>query len=71
MEVNIDGKAAVVALDVFKKIWCKDKEKTERAKEPAFRCGECSFRRDDGKCSVNIFWVEHAPEYEDFGAMSH
>lgn len=68
MEVNIDGKAAVVALDVFTKIYCLDTQKTERAGEPVFRCREeCPFLRDDG-CAVNMFWIKYAPEYKDFGA---
>lgn len=67
MEVNIDGKAAVVALDVFSKTYCLNAQKTEAAGRPIFRCEEeCPFKCDEG-CAVRIFWVKYAPEYKDFG----
>lgn len=68
MYVNIDGKVAVVALDVFTKVYCLDEQKTEAAGKPIFRCEEeCPFRRSDG-CAVNMFWIKYAPEYQNFGA---
>ena len=60
-------KMAVKALDVFSKIYCRDK--TEK-NDLEFRCKECPFEdRLTGKCSVKAFWKNNCPEYKDFGSM--
>jgi hypothetical protein len=60
-------KMAVKALDVFSKIYCRDKTEKNDLK---FRCKECPFEnRLTGQCSVKIFWMNNCPEYKDFGSM--
>ena len=61
-----DIKAAVMALDVFCHIWCKDNAVTDDLK---FNCRSCDFLQKDGTCIVKVFKCNKAPEYKDFGCM--
>lgn len=62
-----DNHAAVLALNKFMKIFCEDKD--SEVNNPVLRCNGCTFRRDDGGCSVNMFWVKHYHEYKYFGPI--
>ena len=63
---------AIIGLDMFTKNWCMDCEGTKLLNMPIFRCGECEFRTDDGRCKVKIFAINHKSEFDmnDFGCMA-
>lgn len=63
---NTDVKAAVMALDVFCHIWCRDYSITD---DLAFNCDRCNFKQANGVCLVKSFKCDKAPNYKDFGCM--
>lgn len=63
---NTDVKAAIMALDVFCHIWCRDYSITN---DLAFNCDRCNFRQPNGACLVKSFKWDKAPNYKDFGCM--
>lgn len=62
---------AVHGLDIFTKNWCMNCEKTEKQNDLVFRCSECQFKAEDGKCLVKVFSNNHKHDYplKDFGSM--
>lgn len=62
---------AVHGLDIFTKNWCMNCEETEKQKDLVFRCSECQFKTEDGKCLVKVFANSHKYDYplKDFGSM--
>lgn len=61
-----DEREAVVNLDRFCKSFCIDVKVTD---DLEFRCNECPFSVEDGKCLVKVFKCKFAPDYKDFGSM--
>ena len=61
-----DERKAVSILDEFTKAFCIDATITD---DLAFRCKECPFSTEDGRCMVKTFKCQFAPDYKDFGAM--
>ena len=61
-----DDYKAVELLDHFTKAFCIDATVTD---DLAFRCGECPFATQDGKCLVKLFKNQFAPDYKEFGSM--
>lgn len=69
---NIDKQEiakSVVILDLFTKIFCRYVGDYERFGDLKFRCKECPFEQDDGKCLAKQFKNKYAPDYRDFGSM--
>lgn len=62
---------AVSGLDTFTKNWCMNCKETEKQGDLIFRCNECEFRKEDGKCTIKIFANNHEHNYpmKDFGSM--
>ena len=62
---------AVEGLDQFTKNWCMNCEETEKQKDLVFRCSNCEFQLDDGKCLIKMFANHHKHDYpmNDFGSM--
>ena len=62
---------AVEGLDQFTKNWCMNCEETEKQKDLVFRCSNCEFQLDDGKCLIKVFTNHHKHDYpmSDFGSM--
>lgn len=63
---NKDVKAAVMALDVFAHIWCRDESVTD---DLEFNCKRCNFSQEDGTCLIKAFKCDKIPDYKDFGCM--
>lgn len=63
---------AVGALDTFTKNWCMNCEETEKRDDLVFRCNECEFRGEEGKCLIKMFANNHKRNYDmsKFGSMS-
>ena len=61
-----DEREAVVHLDRFCKAFCIDVKVTD---DLEFRCKDCTFQTESGKCLVKMFKCIYAPDYKDFGAM--
>ena len=57
---------AVKHLDLFTKIYCRDKSVTD---DLVFRCKECEFEMPDGKCLVKCMAYKLCPGYREFGSM--
>ena len=57
---------AVELLDLFTKEFCRDKLVKD---DLVFRCKECTFETEDGKCLLKVFKNKFAPDYKDFGSM--
>ena len=64
--IENDEHKAVELLDKFTKAFCID---ATVADDLEFRCKECTFQCEDGRCLVKEFKCKFAPEYEDFGSM--
>ena len=62
---------AVHGLDIFTKNWCMNCEEVEKQDDLVFRCNECEFKTEDGKCLIKMFANHHNHNYplEDFGSM--
>lgn len=60
---------SVVLLDLFTKTFCRYRNDYERFNDLKFRCKECPFGQDDGKCMAKEFKNKFAPDYRDFGSM--
>mgnify|MGYP003496251892 FL=1 len=62
---------AVHGLDIFTKNWCMNCEETEKQGDLIFRCSECEFKTEGGKCLIKTFAKEHEHNYplSDFGSM--
>jgi hypothetical protein len=60
---------SVVLLDVFTKTYCRYQNDYERFDDLKFRCDECPFQKENGKCLVKLFKIKYAPDYRDFGSM--
>ena len=59
--------AAVMHLDAFTKVFCRDRTVTDDLK---FRCDECYFLTIDGAtCNEKIMARDLYPDYKDFGSM--
>lgn len=72
-EDRVVNTTAVMALDVFTKTWCMNKEATEKYNVPIFRCSNCTFRKTDGStCLVKVFANEKCHDFpmENFGSMT-
>jgi hypothetical protein len=63
---EMDIKTPVMALDIFCKTWCIDKDVTD---DLVFNCNQCEFALPDGKCAVKSFKHNKLPDYKDFGSM--
>ena len=59
---------AVKHLDLFTKIYCRDKSVTD---DLIFRCGECEFEMPDGTCLVKCMAHKICPDYREFGCMGN
>lgn len=55
-----DLNAAIDGLGQFCHNWCMDVGRTESEDDLVFRCSECEFGREDGKCYVKMFLIKHA-----------
>ena len=64
--IKNDEHEAVYILDQFCKAFCIDVEVKD---DLEFRCHECPFQTENGKCQVKIFKCIFAPDYKDFGSM--
>ena len=62
---------AVEGLVQFTKNWCMNCEETDKQEDLIFRCSECEFQTNDGKCLVKTFANGHEHGYlmKDFGSM--
>jgi hypothetical protein len=64
---------AIHGLDIFTKNYCMNVAETDKLKEPMFRCKECLFSSDGGKCLIKTFANDHESEshynMSDFGSM--
>lgn len=61
-----DEHKAVEILDQFTKAFCIDAEVED---DLVFRCRECPFSTENGKCLAKIFRSKFCPDYKDFGSM--
>ena len=63
---------AVHGLDIFTKNWCMNCSEVEKQNDLVFRCSECEFEKDDGRCLVKIFANSHKHDYplKNFGSGS-
>jgi hypothetical protein len=59
---------AVECLDKFTKAFCIDVSVKD---DLAFRCKECPFEMQDGRCLVKVFKSTFDPGYKGFGSMSN
>ena len=64
-QIMNDEYLAVMALDMFAKIYCRNKE----CSHIAFRCKECEFNFDGDQCLLKKFKYYHCPDYKNFGCM--
>lgn len=62
---------SVIMLDMFTKLFCRYVDDYERFNDLKFRCEDCPFQLEDGKCLMKQFKNKFAPDYEDFGSMVH
>ena len=60
---------SVTILDIFMKTYCRYLNDYSRFGDLKFRCGECPFATEDGKCLCKAFKAKYAPYYRDFGSM--
>lgn len=62
---------AVEGLDMFTKNWCMNCKETEKQNDLVFRCKTCEFSREDGKCLIKMFTINHEHNYPMgiFGSM--
>ena len=60
-----DEYLATMALDMFTKIYCKN----NGCSDLVFRCKECEFYFEHGKCLIKMFKCNHCPDYKNFGSM--
>lgn len=60
-----DEYLATMALDMFAKIYCRNKE----CSHLVFRCKDCEFNFEGDKCLLRKFKYYHCPDYENFGYM--
>ena len=60
---------SVEALDLFTKFFCRYSNDYERFGDLKFRCNECPFQQENGKCLAKIFKNKYAPNYRNFGSM--
>jgi len=60
------SRQAVKYLDLFTKIYCRDKSVTD---DLVFRCKECEFEMPDGKCLAKCMAHKLCPDYREFGSM--
>lgn len=60
---------SVVLLDYFTKTYCRVPNDYEIYDDLMFRCDECLFQKEDGKCLVKMFKSKYMPDYVDFGSM--
>ena len=63
---NNNIRAAVMALDLFTKLYCKDDTVVD---DLVFRCSECEFEAQDKRCLVKVMARKLAPNYREFGSM--
>lgn len=61
-----DNVRAVMALDLFTKLYCKDNTVVD---DLVFRCSECEFEAQDKRCLVKVMAHKLAPNYREFGSM--
>lgn len=64
--ITNDEHKAVEILDQFTKAFCIDASVTD---DLVFRCSECPFEDQEGKCRAKVFKHKFAPDYKDFGSM--
>jgi len=64
-----DINQSIMLLDLFAKTFCRYKNDYERFGDLKFRCRECPFQMDNGKCKVKEFKCKYAPDYKNFGNM--
>lgn len=64
--ITNDERKAVEILDRFTKAFCIDVSVTD---DLVFRCSECPFEDQEGKCRVKVFKHKFAPDYKNFGSM--
>ena len=60
---------SVMILALFAKTYCRYLSDYERFGDLKFRCEECIFQLDDGRCLIKKFKAINAPDYKDFGSM--
>lgn len=63
---DIISRQAVMALDMFTKIFCRDYAVQG---DLAFRCNQCEFEMSNGKCLMKVMARKIYPDYKDFGSM--
>ena len=59
---------AVKHLDRFTKVYCRD-DLSGYGAELVFRCNECEFEMQDGKCLVKVMARKLCPDYKEFRSM--
>ena len=65
--INNDiSRQAVMALDMFTKIFCRDYAVRD---DLAFRCNQCEFKMSNGKCLAKVMARKTCPDYKNFGCM--
>ena len=62
---------AVEGLDQFTKNWCMNCKETHKTDVLVFRCSECEFSAEQGKCLVKSFVNNHIHncDLNNFGCM--
>ena len=61
---NLDK--AIEGLGQFTHNWCMNVEETDKRNDLVFRCKECEFGMEDGKCCLKMFLTNHGtPEQLD------
>ena len=63
---NVISRQAVMALDMFTKIFCRDYAVQD---DLAFRCNQCEFKMSNGKCLAKVMARKTCPDYKNFGCM--
>jgi hypothetical protein len=63
---NVISRQAVMALDMFTKIFCRDYAVRD---DLAFRCSQCEFKMSNGKCLAKVMARKLCPDYKNFGCM--
>ena len=64
-------KKSIVLLDLFTKTFCRYPGDYDRFGDLKFRCKECPFETEQGRCLAKMLKSKFAPDYKDFGSMEH
>jgi len=63
---DLISRQAVRHLDDFTKTFCRDESVED---DLVFRCSQCVFETQDGRCLVKVMARRLCPDYKDFGCM--